>query len=410
MAQIVFKQGSTSNFQLLLQGGVFTEGTLYFIKEGDDITESSQIIRKGQIWLATSNSAIIPLSDGFVKIEPASVGPTEDANSNKLNFTRADGTATTIDFSALDPSGIKEMLKIAKDEIVIGNATSNGVVSSGKKFITSIVENDASNAEIPTEKAIVDYVKVKFDNVLAAGDAMVFKGTIASEEELTALKDYKTGWTYKVTTPFKSTSLDQQLEAGDMIITITDYDASYKASDFTVIQNNVDLVGAKGTIGLVKNDSDVTSKVGYTPVPIIDGIPYYKDTNTEYAITAGNGTTAGNAAVGSGTNDVYVKLDSGSAVSSKIHLVGSGATKVSSDASGKITIQSTDTHYEASLVVGKTGATTNAATVNGETNLILRENGTTRTTLPITGTGLVSVTSNAQGAIKIDANLVWGTF
>ena len=37
------------------------------------------------------------------------------------------------------------------------------------------------------------------------------------------------------------------------------------------------LVGANGTTGLIKNGSAVTSIDGYTPCPIINGIPYYKE-------------------------------------------------------------------------------------------------------------------------------------
>lgn len=48
--------------------------------------------------------------------------------------------------------------------------------------------------------------------------------------------------------------------------------------------NNYVLPSAgKGTLGGVKTTSDVTSAAGYTPSPIIDGVPYYKDTNTTYA-------------------------------------------------------------------------------------------------------------------------------
>lgn len=42
------------------------------------------------------------------------------------------------------------------------------------------------------------------------------------------------------------------------------------------------VVGADGSIGLVKNGSPVTSAFGYTACPIISGVPYYKDTNTTY--------------------------------------------------------------------------------------------------------------------------------
>lgn len=43
------------------------------------------------------------------------------------------------------------------------------------------------------------------------------------------------------------------------------------------------VVGANGSTGLVKNGSTVTSASGYTACPIVNGIPYYKDTNTTYA-------------------------------------------------------------------------------------------------------------------------------
>lgn len=46
--------------------------------------------------------------------------------------------------------------------------------------------------------------------------------------------------------------------------------------------NNYTLPTAGSTLGGVKTTSTVTSASGYTPAPIIDGVPYYKDTNTTY--------------------------------------------------------------------------------------------------------------------------------
>lgn len=46
--------------------------------------------------------------------------------------------------------------------------------------------------------------------------------------------------------------------------------------------NNYTLPAAGSTLGGVKTTSTVTSASGYTPAPIIDGVPYYKDTNTTY--------------------------------------------------------------------------------------------------------------------------------
>lgn len=57
-----------------------------------------------------------------------------------------------------------------------------------------------------------------------------------------------------------------------------------------------------GTAGLIKTTSTVTSNSGYTACPVINGVPYYKDTDTTYtslknpyALTIqGNGTTLTN--------------------------------------------------------------------------------------------------------------------
>ena len=48
------------------------------------------------------------------------------------------------------------------------------------------------------------------------------------------------------------------------------------------------LVGTNGTTGLIKNGSTVTSASGYTACPIVGGIPYYKNTNTDTKNTAGS--------------------------------------------------------------------------------------------------------------------------
>lgn len=89
----------------------------------------------------------------------------------------------------------------------------------------------------------------------AVASSLVFKGVISSAAGITGLKNYKIGWTYKANADFTITSLGK-IEAGDMVICISDYSSNYKASDWTVIQNNVDtMTGAtsstNGTRGLV---------------------------------------------------------------------------------------------------------------------------------------------------------------
>lgn len=89
----------------------------------------------------------------------------------------------------------------------------------------------------------------------AVSSSLVFKGVVSSAAGITSLTNYKQGWTYKANKAFEI-PLIGTMEAGDMIICVSDYSSSYKASDWTVVQNNVDtMVGATsakaGTRGLV---------------------------------------------------------------------------------------------------------------------------------------------------------------
>lgn len=88
----------------------------------------------------------------------------------------------------------------------------------------------------------------------AVASSLIFKGVVSSAAEIVTLTNYKQGWTYKANAAFTISSVGT-IEAGDMIICVSDYSSSYKASDWTVVQNNVDtMVGATsakaGTRGL----------------------------------------------------------------------------------------------------------------------------------------------------------------
>lgn len=83
---------------------------------------------------------------------------------------------------------------------------------------------------------------------------MIIKGVISSAAEITSLTDYKQGWTYKIANSFYFEG--ELVENGDMIICISDYDNLYKASDWNIVQNNVDIMqgannSSAGVRGLV---------------------------------------------------------------------------------------------------------------------------------------------------------------
>jgi hypothetical protein len=66
-------------------------------------------------------------------------------------------------------------------------------------------------------------------------------------------------------------------------------------------------------------------------------------------------------------------------------------------------VTNTDTHYAAGIFVGAAATTTNAVTANGATKIKLVENGVLKTTNGITGSGATTVVSDASGNITINS-------
>ncbi len=170
------------------------------------------------------------------------------------------------------------------------------------------------------------------------------------------------------------------------------------------------------------------------------------DTNTHYTthLYAGSGSAA-NAATTNGNTKITLTDDS--TVRNSVTIKGTGATSVTSDASGNITINSTNTtysnmtaatasaagsaglvpapaagkqasflrgdgtwavptdtntHYTTHLYAGS-GSAANAATTNGNTKITLTDDSTVRNSVVIKGTGATTVTSDAAGNITINS-------
>ena len=142
---------------------------------------------------------------------------------------------------------------------------------------------------------------------------------------------------------------------------------------------------------------DGTTKVG--------ALPFLADSNSITGMYVGATNVKANAATTNG--NTYLKLYDDNTKRAEFKIVGSGATKVSSDASGNITISSTDddTHFTTGLYVGKANEKSNSATTNGNTYLKLFDNDTRRAQHLINGTGLTTVASDANGTITINSTL-----
>lgn len=104
---------------------------------------------------------------------------------------------------------------------------------------------DAEQGESSVQQEI-EALREAVKNVLAANDAMVFKGVVNQDSDIAA--DYQAGWTYKVGTA--GTYKGQKCEVGDLIVCIKDYADSAADSDWTVVQTNIDgaVTGPKSAV------------------------------------------------------------------------------------------------------------------------------------------------------------------
>lgn len=198
---------------------------------------------------------------------------------------------------------------------------------------------------------------------------------------------------------------------GGVTAVIFTQDEKTKLAGIAANANNYSLPTAGSTLGGVKTTSTVSSTTGLTAVPIINGVPYYKDTNTTY--TAGTGLTLSSTQF-KHTNAVTAKTAYGSTETTASANGGSiTVTDVKYDAQGHIT-GSTDrkiTLSQTTYTLAGLGGVPTSRTVNGKaltSNISLTAgdvgaataNHTHNTYLPLSGgtmTGYIDFGSNSNG-------------
>ena len=134
------------------------------------------------------------------------------------------------------------------------------------------------------------------------------------------------------------------------------------------------------------------------------------DTNTHYTTHGYVGATSTATANATATNgNVYLNICDDSTVRNAINIKGSGATTVTCNNSGVITINSvdtntdTDTHYTTHGYVtnSSTGTAAAATTTNNNVYLNIADNTTIRDAINIRGAGATTVTCSASKQIYI---------
>ena len=135
------------------------------------------------------------------------------------------------------------------------------------------------------------------------------------------------------------------------------------------------------------------------------------DTHWTTGITAGATGTTSNSATTNG--NTFIKIKDNSTHRGQIKLVGSGATSVSSNAEGVITISSTDnntTYGSMSVSEGTTGtATTNRVLTAANLKGIINAHAPTKTGGGASGTWGISISGNAASASKVNNKLTVGS-
>lgn len=194
-----------------------------------------------------------------------------------------------------------------------------------------------------TPKAVMDALtsaKSYADGILAANDAMVFKGTLGTDGTITTLptSGYSAGWTYRVVTA--GTYAGKVCEIGDLVIAVKDFNTSTSNDDWTVAQTNIDgAVTATNTLGAnqlilgngVKTVKSLANGSNGQVLKIVDGIPAWGDSANVFREIKVDGTS-------------YL----GSSVSTALNLKGGDNVSLVKGSGGDLTISVTgvltDTH------------------------------------------------------------------
>lgn len=152
-------------------------------------------------------------------------------------------------------------------------------------------------APTPTTASGANQIATKgyVDGILAANDAMIFKGTLGFNGTTATLPaTHKIGWTYRIISA--GSYADTTCEIGDLIICVADGTSANNA-DWTVVQTNIDgsVIGpASSTGNHIATFSGVTGKIiqdsGFTIATSVPANAVFTDTTYTSEVAANGGT------------------------------------------------------------------------------------------------------------------------
>lgn len=189
------------------------------------VTDKDKFLKGDGTWESPANTQ-------YGEATTTQSGLISSKDKTKLNGI-AEGANKTIVDVALNNSSVNPVQnKIVKAELDKKAPLANANLTGTPTVPT------ASNSVNTTQIANTAFVHSVVNEKIAAADAMIFKGTLGTGGNITALPaTHKTGWAYKVIVA--GTYAGQKCGIGDLVVCLVDGTVA-KDSDWTVVQTNVD--------------------------------------------------------------------------------------------------------------------------------------------------------------------------
>lgn len=393
-----------NNLTVTVNSGT-TEGTDKYTFDGSN-AKSLNIVAGNNVTLTPSVGGLkidssYTNTDEKVKVTTGTTTKSYLVGVNSNGYTSGNATDKLITDTGvyLDTTAGKLTAKELNATTLSGNL--KGTIDSSTTATTAAAGDNS------TKIATTSFVGTAISTALGElADAMIFKGVLNAPSDLPST--HEVGWTYRI--GVEGTYAGYDCEVGDMIICITAGTTSTN-SHWTVAQNNIDgaVVGPTGSVSgnfaifdgttgkIIKDSGKKASDFIYTAGT---GLSL---SNNEFSI---------NSSLTEGTYGPSSNVTGSEGTTISVPQITVDENGLITEISQKTyTSKNTDTHYTTGLYVGASGAKANAATTNGDTYIKLYDNDTSRASFKISGSGKTTVTSDSSGNITInstDTNTTYG--
>ena len=431
--------GGTDGVYLLKSGGTITgnlevNGTL--TKGGKTVTYLTTTPTSGQILIADGTSGSIKTS-GYTIATSVPSGAiftdyrvkTEARGSTTMYLAGSNSSGTVSQGTLLTDSGVYIQTSSSSTNLVVPKINGYTLAAASAKGVDTSLTTSSTSTNLPTSKAVVDLIKQYLPLTGGSITGPVNFGDSVSIDDLTAgnlivsgagrftngLYGDLIGNADTATTATTATKVGKdlkiQLNSGTTEDTNQFTFNGSAAKTVNITKSSIGLSNVENkssaTIRGELTSSNVTTALGFTPYNATNPNGYTTNTGTvtSVKVQGSNGLTGSGTVTTTGTITLSHDDTSSQASSSN-----SGRTYIQSitlDSYGHVTGLSTatetvtNTHNTAYLYAGASNGTANAATTNGNTYLILMDGGSATTRRKVSGSGTVSVASDASGNITI---------